>query len=181
MKMEDAEFWQNPERLAKLSYAGTVLKTNDAPNVEFNPLHRSRSRFFVLGDPNDDESPTAIVLQLPPGYGLPYHAHPADITMLVVKGSLYVPGRVLYPGDCQVAKAHEFYGPEVAGPDGCVRVEFFKTLKGATSVEYRTPDGDEFTWSSLVDGQAPWRVGMESYPELLSAVLEEARGRDSRS
>lgn len=173
MQMDEEDFWENPARLHKLGFPGTILKTDERPVDEDSP-HRSRSSYFVLGDPEDDDAPTAVVLRIPPGYGLPYHAHSCDVFMLVLKGSLHVPGKTLRPGDGQVAKAHEFYGPEVAGPEGCTRVEFFADLKGATSVEYRLPDGESRTWSALTDGQAPWRMGMEQYPELLSHVLAAA-------
>ena len=174
MSQDEDEFWENPPRLDKLGFPGTVVKSDERIVDEDSP-YRSRSSFFVLGDPDDDSAPTATVLRIPPGYGLPYHAHSCDIFMLVLKGTLHVPGRVLKPGDGQFARAHEFYGPEVAGPEGCTRVEFFADLEGATSVEYRLPDGELHTWNSLVDGQAPWRMGMESYPELLAGVLDSLK------
>lgn len=182
LKMDEEEFWANPERLKKIGFPGTILKSDDEVELSAEERqHRSRSSYFVLGNVEDDSSPAGIVLHLPPGYGLPFHAHSCDIFMLVLKGSLHVPGKTLYPGDGLEAKGHEFYGPEVAGPEGCTRVEFFAELRGATTVEYQLPDGDKLSWNALTDGQAPWRTGMEGYPALLAEVLAEARARGTQS
>jgi hypothetical protein len=182
LKIDEEEFWENPPRLKKIGFPGVVLKRDDEVVIdEADRPFRSRSSYFVLGDPGDDEAPTGIVLKMPPGYALPYHSHPCDIFMLVLRGSLYVPGAVLRPGDGLTAKAHEFYGPEVAGADGCTRVEFFGTLEGATTVEYELPDGERRSWSALHDGQSPWRTGMERFPELLGQVLADLRADASAS
>lgn len=182
LTIDDEEFWENPARLRKIGFPGVVLKADEAVAIDDADLpYRSRSSYFVLGEPEDDTAPTAIVLRMPPGYALPYHSHPADIFMLVLRGALYVPGAVLHPGDGLEAKAHEFYGPEVAGPDGCTRVEFFGSLEAATTVEYETPDGERRAWSALRDGQSPWRTGMERYPELLGRLLSDVRAVAGRA
>lgn len=147
LKMDDPEYWVNPERLERMGRVKDLVPKDSNPRL-LEMMAKARSSHFVLGDPNDDDEPAALVLQIPSGYGLPYHAHSCDIFMLVIAGSLYTPRGVLGPGDCQQASAGEFYGPEVAGPDGCTRVEFFAHLRGSTSVMYMKEDGEPL----LADG-----------------------------
>ena len=170
--MDEEEFWENPDALEKITFAGRVLRSGAQPQIdEADRPFTSRSSYFVLGDPNDESAPTGTVLRMPPAYSLPYHSHPTDIFMLVLRGALFVPGKRLGPGDGLVAKAHEMYGPEVAGPDGCTRVEFFASRRGATSVEFETPDGERRVWDYMTDGQSPWRTGMEKLPRLMAEML----------
>jgi hypothetical protein len=179
LSIEDEDYWKNPGRLAKLENP-INFAARDIPETPYMKLLRQvRATHFVLGDPDDDEAPAAIVLRLPPMLALPYHAHASDIFMVVIKGSLHVPGRVLLPGDAQTAKANEFYGPEVAGPDGCTRVEFFSRLHGSTHVEYKLPDGGTLTFDALGDAPGPRGLGMDDVPPLVEAVrlAAEARGR----
>jgi hypothetical protein len=86
---------------------------------------------FVLGDPSSPATPVAAMLEMPPGYVLPRHAHTVERFEVVVKGSLDVGDRVLQPGDVMVSHANEFYGPHTAGPDGCTTVEFFSSVTGS--------------------------------------------------
>ena len=39
----------------------------------------------------------------------------------------------------------EMYGPHVAGPEGCVTLEFFSSMQGVGQVILDTPDGPEVT------------------------------------
>lgn len=170
LKIDGDEYWKNPGRLEKLrrpvNFAGA-----EVPQRYLDALAQVNATHFVLGDADDEEAPSAIVLSLPPYFALPYHAHDADVFMVVIAGSLHVPGHVLTPGDAQMAKAHEFYGPEVAGPNGCTRIEFFSRLRGATHVEYRRPDGSVLDWDSLSDEPGPMRLGMET----VGALIAEAK------
>jgi len=139
--MEDDEYWEVPERLRAI----TTNRKGRAEGGDAAPADRMdqvRSTQFILGDPNDDRSPAANVLDMPPGYGIGFHTHPCDVVMLVLKGSLHVPGKVLGPGDGMIADANEFYGPEIAGPDGCTRVEFFAEMRGFLEVTYQLEDGE---------------------------------------
>lgn len=174
LKMDDKAFWENPDVFKQITFAGRVHKTGKTPVAEEDLPYVSRSSYFVLGDPNDPTAPTGTVLKMPPGYTLPYHAHPSDIFMLVLRGTLFVPGMKLCAGDGLQAKAHEFYGPEVAGPEGCTRVEFFSSRDGATNVEYQTPDGEKLSWDYMKDGQSPWRTGMENVPKLMAEMLQDS-------
>lgn len=173
LKMDEKEFWENPEAFKQITFAGRVQKSGKQAIAEADLPYTSRSSYFVLGDPDDETAPTGTVLRMPPGYTLPHHAHPTDIFMLVLRGTLYVPGAKLGPGDGLTAKAHEFYGPEVAGPEGCTRVEFFSSRAGATNVEYQTPDGERRSHDYMRDGQSPWRTGMEDIPKLMAEMLRD--------
>lgn len=62
--------------------------------------------------------------------------------MVVIKGSIYAGHKVLRPGDVMTAVAHEFYGPEVAGPQGCTRIEFFASLSGFLETSYEKTNGE---------------------------------------
>lgn len=104
--------------------------------------HDLRIRHHALG-PLDDEdaTPVAAMLEMPPGYELPRHAHDCERIEIVVKGSLEVDGRVLGPGAVLRSGAGDFYGPHVAGPHGCTTVEVFASLRGVGRVMLATDDG----------------------------------------
>jgi anti-sigma factor ChrR (cupin superfamily) len=83
------------------------------------------------------------VLRLPPGGVLARHAHPVVRFEVVVQGSIEAEGRTLLPGDVMVSPAGEFYGPHVAGPEGCTTVEVFSSIRGTGNVVYDTDDGPQ--------------------------------------
>jgi hypothetical protein len=96
---------------------------------------------FVMGDPESEHTPVAAMLRLPPGGVLVRHAHPVARFEVVVQGSLDVGDRVLLPGDVMVSPVGEFYGPHIAGPDGCTTVEVFASITGVGNIMYDTDDG----------------------------------------
>jgi len=51
--------------------------------------------------------------------------------------------RVLHPGDIMVSPPNEFYGPHVAGAEGCITVEVFASLAGVGNILYDTADGPQ--------------------------------------
>lgn len=100
------------------------------------------SELFVLGDdPEAANSPAVVLLEMPSGYVLFRHAHICHRFEVVVKGSLEANGRTLGPGDVMTARPGEWYGPHVAGPDGCTSVEVFGTLDGVFRVLAEAGDG----------------------------------------
>ena len=113
---EDAEYWQAPERFRKL--------------LEMAPSMGVKNAIFPLGDPNDENTAMAVVLQMEPGYVITRHAHPCDRFETVVRGTLEFNGRVYRAGDVLTAKPNEFYGPKTAGKDGCTTIEIFSKAKG---------------------------------------------------
>src|SRR4051794_21156067 len=81
---------------------------------------------FVLGQP-EENAPAAAILRLDAGHVLARHAHNCYRLEVVIRGSMTAGDRVLKPGSIMFSKPHEFYGPHVAGPDGCTTVEIFST------------------------------------------------------
>ncbi len=95
----------------------------------------------MLGEADDLGAPAAVVLDMPPGYVLFRHAHLCHRFEVVVKGSLRAGDRELGPGDVMTAAPGEWYGPHVAGPDGCTTVEVFSTLDGVFRVRAESGEG----------------------------------------
>ena len=77
-----------------------------------------RLSYFAMGAPDDERTPVAAVLYMPPHHILARHAHPAPRFEVLVQGTLDIGDRVLSPGDIMVTDANEMYGPHTAGPDG---------------------------------------------------------------
>jgi len=97
--------------------------------------------YFFLGDDADDNPTTVIALKMEPGRINARHAHPCGRFEVVVQGSLDIGERVLRPGDVMYSKPGVFYGPHVAGPEGCTTIEIFSDLRGAYEISVDTPDG----------------------------------------
>ncbi|HEV8296700.1 MAG TPA: hypothetical protein VGQ20_05385 [Acidimicrobiales bacterium] len=95
---------------------------------------------FPLGDPDDDATPFASVLAMPPNYELWRHKHDCHRVEVVVSGSLQVGDRVLHPGDVMTSTPGEAYGPHVAGPEGSVTVEIFSNRRGVSFEFDANPD-----------------------------------------
>lgn len=112
----------------------------------------------MLGDESSDDPPAVVVLEMPPGYVLFRHAHVCHRFEVIVKGSLSVDGRVLGPGEVMTARPGEWYGPHVAGPEGCTSVEVFGTLDGVFRVLAESEDGPrefDFRRGELPPGYQP--------------------------
>jgi hypothetical protein len=86
---------------------------------------------FVMSDSDkDDEAPCVSLLWIEPNGRLPKHSHDCHRVEVVVRGSIDVAGRTLSAGHVAISGPGEWYGPHIAGPDGCLSVEVFSTLKG---------------------------------------------------
>jgi hypothetical protein len=93
------------------------------------------TQIYVLDDdPEASDAPAVVMLDMPPGYVLFRHAHICHRFEVVVKGSMRAGDRTLVAGDVMVARPGEFYGPHVAGPEGCTTAEVFGTLDGVFRV-----------------------------------------------
>lgn len=100
------------------------------------------TQIYVLDDGTETmDAPAVVVLEMPPGYVLFRHAHICHRFEIVVKGSLQAGDRTLGPGDVMTARPGEWYGPHVAGPDGCTTAEVFGTLDGVFRVFAEAPEG----------------------------------------
>lgn len=80
--------------------------------------------YFVMGERKDD-APTVVALKMAPNWILPRHAHDCYRFEVIVQGTLDVGDRILKVGDVMVSEPHTFYGPHVAGPEGCTTFEIF--------------------------------------------------------
>jgi hypothetical protein len=91
---------------------------------------------ILMGDDEaDPNTPVASMLWIAPGDTLPRHAHDCFRVEVIVVGSIDVPGGVmLHPGDVMTSRPGEYYGPHIAGPEGCLSVEIFSTAKGTSPI-----------------------------------------------
>lgn len=121
--MQDPEYWQVPE-----ARRGTSERLDDV-----------RLGYFLLGE-DAPETPRVLVMDMQPGFVIPRHAHGCERFEVVVKGSLHVGDDVFGPGDVLTAHADEFYGPKLAGPEGCMTVEVF-AQQGPSAALYELDDG----------------------------------------
>jgi len=166
---DESAFWAVPDRLAVIQTRKAKAKAEGREMADF------RSTQFILGEPDDDTAPAAYYLEIPPFGVIPFHSHDCDVFMVVIKGSLYVPGKALFPGDAMTARAGEWYGPEVAGPAGCSRIEFLTNQRGFLDVTFRRRDGEVFVNNALDDlpPASAELAGMEPLDDLLAAARAE--------
>ncbi len=171
IKMDEPEYWEVPKRLQSMQ----DLRRD-----------RGRSKQFVLGDPDDDSAAAGLISELPALAPVPRHGHDCHSLTLVIKGSLFVPGKVLYPGDGMTANPHEIYGPWFTGPEGCTVVEFFGALTGLIRGLFEKKNGEIFEVDALttlpsVDTMPEFSpeamAGMEILDELRAAAHAAAAQR----
>jgi len=166
----DQEYWEVPERFRSL--------------VESLPSIGIRSTYFPLGDVQDDDAPTAVVLQMEPGYVITRHAHPCQRVEVVLRGTIEADdGRTLVPGDVMTADANEFYGPKTAGPEGCTTLEIFSKTIGSFTRISEFPDGSHKTTNILEDqsvlGQGREEAGAGGVGDRAPAGVASAPKRPS--
>jgi anti-sigma factor ChrR (cupin superfamily) len=115
---ENPDYWQAPERFRAL----------------FEKMHSLgvRVSYFPIGDPNNDDTPVAVVVEMKPGFVIMRHAHPCNRFEVIVRGTLEAEDRVLHVGDVMTSAAGEMYGPKKAGKDGCTTIEVFGAASGVT-------------------------------------------------
>jgi anti-sigma factor ChrR (cupin superfamily) len=124
---DDPGYWQAPGRFRAL----------------FEKMHSLgvRVSYFPLGDADNDSTPVAVVVEMPPGFVIMRHAHPCARFETIVRGTLEAADRTLHVGDVMTSAAHELYGPKTAGKDGCTTIEVFGTAAGVTRRIEERPDG----------------------------------------
>ena len=92
------------------------------------------SMFPMAADGEDREAPLAAMLRLPPGGVLPRHAHDCYRVEVVLHGELRSGDILLRVGDVHTSAPGEFYGPNVAGSQGCISVEIFSRAAAVDAV-----------------------------------------------
>ena len=161
LRMTDAEYWEDHPLFTPI---------NEAVAGADPPI---RTSHFPLGDPEDPETPVAVVLQMGPGFVISHHGHDSERFEMVVQGSIDVGDKVLRPGDVMTAHARELYGPKVCGPEGCTTVEFFTNVKAACETIVATPDGAHVAVNYALGERPPAQIaGMEGVAERQRAVLD---------
>jgi anti-sigma factor ChrR (cupin superfamily) len=135
----DPEYWQFPERYREM--------------VEFGPKIGVRGAFYPLGDPDNENTPMAVVLNMAPGYIVGRHSHPSFRFEVIVRGSIETEGRTLVAGDIMTAEPYEFYGPKICGPEGCTTIEIFSNRVGSHTRIAEGPDGEAIP-ANLLEGVA---------------------------
>ena len=158
--MDEPEYWENPEKFRDVAAASV-----------------NRVRFFLLGA-DEEQTPTAIVLEMAPGHVITRHAHQCERFEVVVKGSIDVGDKVLHPGDVMIARPGELYGPKVVGPEGCTTVEFFSNQTGATAPLYETTDGEVVRVDYLAgEGRPSNPAAMEGVADKVAAAVAASATR----
>lgn len=151
----DAEYWQSPDRFRSMFEQASTIG--------------NKASLFAIGDPNDDDTPMAFILQMEPGFVITRHAHPCDRFETIVRGTLEVDGRTLGPGDVLMHAANELYGPKTAGPDGCITVEVFAKAVGAYERITEQPDGSRKTTNLIDDFQGGFAEQVERFEAIKKA------------
>ena len=111
MSIDDPEFWKNCPQGLEL-----IPKSMEGTGGGVS--------YFVMGEPKDN-APTVVALRMAPNWVLPRHARDCYRFEVVVQGTLDVGERILKVGDVMVSEPNIFYGPHVAGPEGCTTFEIF--------------------------------------------------------
>ncbi len=89
-----------------------------------------RQKRFYLGDEGDPDVPIVLVTHFPPNGVLPRHYHGGVFVDVVVEGLSIIDGEECPAGTLRWFPAKAMYGPIVAGPEGCVFVEFYINQAG---------------------------------------------------
>ena len=127
----DPDYWQAPDRFR------AIFEKLQSLGI--------KASYFPLGNADNDATPVAVIVEMPPGFVIMRHAHPCARFETIVRGTLESDERVLHAGDVMVSAAGEFYGPKTAGKDGCTTIEVFATAAGVTKRIEERADGSIVT------------------------------------
>jgi hypothetical protein len=106
---------------------------------------------IMLGALDDPQAAVVSMLRIAPNDTLHRHGHDCKRVEIIVQGSITLPdGRVLKAGDVMVSEPGEFYGPHVAGPEGCLSAEIFSTASGMAPVHH-PDDGPDSEPAKIVE------------------------------
>lgn len=97
----------------------------------------SRTASFLLGD--EDDGPLVTLYDVPATYQYEAHTHRCHYMSIIVRGSLQVGKKWYHAGDIRLQEHGSVYGPEQAGPEGCLMINIFANRRAA--VPSLLPDG----------------------------------------
>jgi hypothetical protein len=110
----------------------SFLDTSDWPEIAFG----LRQRRIVMGAEGDATRPILVLTHFPPNAVLPRHFHGKTFIDAVVAGTSTMEGETHGAGTVRVFPDEVMYGPVVAGPEGCVLLEFYVDAPGfATTLD----------------------------------------------
>ena len=78
-----------------------------------------RTSHFVVGDEESKTSPHVFISDWPPNAEADPHTHAVDYFEYVISGTQRVGKKWFKAGDIRIARGGTYYGPLVAGPEGC--------------------------------------------------------------
>lgn len=78
-----------------------------------------RTSHFVVGDEESKASPHVFISDWPPHAQADPHTHAQDYFEYVISGTQRVGKKWFKAGDIRIARSGTYYGPLVAGPEGC--------------------------------------------------------------
>lgn len=106
-----------------------------------------------IGGEQDPHGTHAVFATFPPGMVVPRHMHHCHRLEIIVGGSLLdeESGLNLTPGYVMLTEPNVYYGPHVAGPDGCVTVEIFSA--GPNNAQPMLQNGRPFSEAFAKDNQ----------------------------
>lgn len=110
------------------------------------PVLNARTALIVLGDAADPAAPTVGVIDVKHGPGdrlRGLHVHGSDAVNLVLRGSLYMDGVWLRPGQAKIVDRDLVYGDGLAGPDGVNFLEIWSRQDGAEP-RFSHPDDQNY-------------------------------------
>jgi hypothetical protein len=87
--------------------------------------------YLLWGDDKDPKVITALGKKMECGGIRVRHSYTCERIEVIVQGSLDTGEQVLTPGDVLRSRPKMFYGPYVAGPEGCTAVSISNGLTGS--------------------------------------------------
>ena len=131
ISMEEAGYWGKiPDR----HWAEAARAASERSEI--------RLSMYCMGDPDNPDSPLAVMVKYPPNYDFPRHSHPSGRMEVIVKGSILAGDRELGPGSVMTAEKNQMYGPHLVGPEGALTVEIM-SAEGGYRATFSTPQGDQ--------------------------------------
>jgi hypothetical protein len=109
------------------------------PIIERGRQVGTTNTYFVLGNKDDRDAPSAVIVRFAPDAVIVHHSHPCERMEIVIQGSPTVGDK---PGDVTKSGANEMYGPRYPGPDGSTSVKISSTARDSELITYATPRGD---------------------------------------